>query len=68
MQIDVLCIGHAAYDLGVFLDHSPLEKTKSETPDLPGMGGGPGAPSASLLSSWGTPTLNRVEKTLANAD
>src|SRR5262249_52004128 len=50
---DVLCIGHAAYDLSVFMSGFPVENTKSETHSMLEAGGGPAANAAYLLSSWG---------------
>lgn len=55
MPVDVLCIGHAAYDLGVFVDAFPEENSKSETDELLESGGGPAANAAYLLSLWQTP-------------
>ena len=49
----VLCIGHAAYDLTVFVQRFPKENSKSETDELLECGGGPAANAAYLLSSWG---------------
>jgi sugar/nucleoside kinase (ribokinase family) len=53
MQIDVLCIGHAAYDVSVFVDGYPRENSKCETHELLEACGGPAANAAFLLSSWG---------------
>ena len=52
MRIDVLCVGHAAYDISVFVDQYPLENSKCETEDLLEDGGGPAANAAYLLSKW----------------
>ena len=52
MPIDVLCIGHAAYDLSVFLDGYPSENSKCETDTLLEGCGGPAANAAYLLSKW----------------
>ena len=51
--IDVLCIGHSAYDLSVFLPEFPVEGAKYETRRLQGCGGGPAANAACLLGLWG---------------
>jgi sugar/nucleoside kinase (ribokinase family) len=53
MPVDVLCIGHAAYDVSVFVDGYPLENSKSETFESLEACGGPAANAAYLLSSWG---------------
>ena len=53
MPADVLCIGHAAYDLSVFVDGYPTENSKCETHELLEACGGPAANAAYLLSSWG---------------
>jgi sulfofructose kinase len=53
MTIEVLCIGHAAYDVSVFLDGYPQEDSKSETYEWLEACGGPAANAAYLLSSWG---------------
>jgi sulfofructose kinase len=46
MPVEVLCIGHAAYDFSLFVDDFPLENSKTETPDLLQTGGGPAANAA----------------------
>ena len=53
MQIDALCIGHAAYDLSFFLDGFPAENSKCETNESQESCGGPAANAAWLMSSWG---------------
>jgi sulfofructose kinase len=53
MPVDVLCIGHAAYDISVFVEGFPPEDSKSETTELLEGGGGPAANAAYLLSLWG---------------
>ena len=50
--LDVLCIGHAAYDISGFVDHFPEENSKAETDQLLESGGGPAANAAYLLSRW----------------
>ena len=52
-MVEVLCIGHASFDLSVFLSGFPAENSKSETGQLLEAGGGPAANAAYLLSSWG---------------
>ena len=52
MAVDVLCIGHAAYDLSVFVDSFPQENSKCETQELLESAGGPAANAAYLLSMW----------------
>ena len=54
MAVEVLCIGHAAYDLSVFVDAFPDENSKCETEELLESGGGPAANAAYLLSLWQT--------------
>jgi sulfofructose kinase len=51
-MIEVLCIGHAAYDLSVFVSGFPAENSKGQTDQLLESGGGPAANAAYLLSSW----------------
>jgi len=53
MPIDILCIGHASFDLSVFVESFPKEDSKCETPELRESGGGPAANAAYLLSTWG---------------
>ena len=52
MKTEVLCIGHAAYDLSVFIESYPPENSKSETEDLLESCGGPASNAAYLLSKW----------------
>jgi sugar/nucleoside kinase (ribokinase family) len=51
--MDVLCVGHAAWDISVFLSDFPAENSKSEVRTLIECGGGPAANAACLLSRWG---------------
>jgi sugar/nucleoside kinase (ribokinase family) len=53
MSLDVLCIGHAAYDVFFYLEQFPSENSKSETSLSLESGGGPAANAAYLLSQWG---------------
>jgi sulfofructose kinase len=52
-MLEILCIGHAAYDISVFLPQFPLENSKGESDQVLESGGGPAANAAYLLSSWG---------------
>ena len=56
MPLDVLCIGHAACDVSLFVDQYPQENTKCETHESLEACGGPAANAAWLLSSWGLRT------------
>jgi sulfofructose kinase len=51
--MDVLCVGHSAWDISVFLDGYPAENSKSEIHEMLECGGGPAANAAYLLSKWG---------------
>jgi sulfofructose kinase len=51
--MDVLCIGHAAWDISVFVDGYPAENSKAEIHTMLECGGGPAANAACLLSRWG---------------
>jgi sulfofructose kinase len=51
--MDVLCIGHVAWDISVFIDGYPAENSKSEIHTMIECGGGPAANAACLLSRWG---------------
>jgi len=53
MAVDILCVGHAAFDICVFVESFPPENSKCETEELLESGGGPAANAAYLLSSWG---------------
>jgi len=53
MNAEVLCIGHAAYDVSMFVEKFPEEDTKTETAESLESGGGPAANAAYLLSKWG---------------
>jgi len=54
--MDVLCIGHAAWDISVFVDGFPAENSKCEIRTMLEAGGGPAANAAYLLSRWGVST------------
>jgi sulfofructose kinase len=51
--MDVLCVGHAAWDISVYLDSFPAENSKCETESLLECGGGPAANAACTLARWG---------------
>ena len=53
---DVLCVGHASFDLCMAVDAFPSENSKTETDALIESGGGPAANAAFLLARWGVPT------------
>lgn len=50
--MDVLCVGHAAWDITVFVPEYPAENSKCEIHRMLECGGGPAANAASLLSRW----------------
>ncbi|NLW56506.1 MAG: carbohydrate kinase [Firmicutes bacterium] len=52
-MVQVLCLGHAAYDLSVPVSSFPAENSKMEIESFHEAGGGPAANAAYLLSSWG---------------
>lgn len=51
--MDVLCVGHAAWDITVFVPEYPAENSKCEIHRMLECGGGPAANAAYLLSQWG---------------
>jgi sulfofructose kinase len=51
--MDVLCVGHAAWDISVFVPGYPAENSKCEIDTMIECGGGPAANAAYLLSRWG---------------
>lgn len=53
MQIDVLCIGHASYDLVLPVDHHPEADEKCFASGLIGAGGGPAANAAVAVARLG---------------
>lgn len=55
-MVDVLCIGHAAYDVTLPLQGYPVENQKYSVDRKIECGGGPAANAAYLLSKWGIPT------------
>ena len=56
MSVSALCVGHAAWDLCMFVDAYPAENSKTEIGFLIESGGGPAANAAWLLGHWGVPT------------
>ena len=52
IMTDVLCVGHAAYDISLFVDQYPQEDSKCQTEVLLEDCGGPAANAAYLLSKW----------------
>ena len=51
--MDVLCVGHASWDINLFSDGFPPENSKCEIRTMLECGGGPAANAAYLLSRWG---------------
>ncbi len=52
-SVELLAIGHASYDLTLFVDEFPRENSKLETYEMLEHGGGPAANAAYLLARWG---------------
>ncbi len=55
MKVEVLCVGHATWDLAMQMDGFPAENSKVQTEALVESGGGPAANAAWLLGRWGVP-------------
>ncbi|MEY3879642.1 MAG: hypothetical protein RIQ94_437, partial [Pseudomonadota bacterium] len=53
MNIDVLCVGHASYDLVFSVDHHPTADEKIVAEDFLGCGGGPTANAAVTVARLG---------------
>jgi sulfofructose kinase len=51
--MDVVCVGHATWDINLFVDGYPAENSKCEIHAMLECGGGPAANAAYLLSKWG---------------
>ncbi len=51
-MIDILCLGHSAYDISFSLDEYPREDQKYITSETWECGGGPAANAAYLLAKW----------------
>lgn len=52
----ILCIGHAAYDITIPVEHFPKENTKNRVAERIECGGGPASNAAYLLGKWGMDT------------
>ncbi|MDC7226271.1 MAG: PfkB family carbohydrate kinase [Spirochaetales bacterium] len=50
---DVICCGHAAYDLNFMMDEFPIEDRKYRIDELVQTGGGPASNAATLVAQWG---------------
>lgn len=50
--MDLLCIGHASWDISFFLNGYPVENSKLEIDSMQECGGGPAANAAYLLARW----------------
>ena len=53
MNVDVLCVGHASYDLVFSVDHHPAEDEKISAQGFIGCGGGPAANAAVTVAKLG---------------
>jgi sulfofructose kinase len=53
LEIDVLCVGHAAYDLSMTVDHHPGENEKCTASAMAACGGGPAANAAVAVARLG---------------
>ncbi|MFI3189073.1 carbohydrate kinase [Crenothrix sp. D3] len=53
MNIDVLCVGHASYDLMFSVDHHPTENEKTVADSFIACGGGPAANAAVMVAKLG---------------
>lgn len=51
--MNLICIGHAAYDITVALNQFPVENTKIRVDNRYECGGGPASNAAYLLGKWG---------------
>lgn len=54
--MNILCIGHAAYDITTPFEGYPVENTKNRVPMRVECGGGPASNAAYLLGKWGVKT------------
>ena len=54
--MNVLCLGHATYDVVIPVSDYPIENTKNRVDECLYCGGGPAANAAYLLSKWGVNT------------
>ncbi len=55
-MIEILCIGHSAYDITIPLSEYPVENMKYSVSSIVECGGGPAGNAAYLLSKWGIKT------------
>jgi sugar/nucleoside kinase (ribokinase family) len=51
-NIQIICCGHAAWDMNFMMDEFPAEDQKYKVENLIQSGGGPAANAASLLAKW----------------
>lgn len=56
ISVDILCLGHASYDLTFSVDHHPKEDEKAFANGFVGCGGGPAANAAVLAAKLGFKT------------
>ena len=54
--MEILCIGHATYDITILVDEYPKENDKYRIKERTECGGGPASNAAYLLSKWGVTT------------
>ena len=54
--MNIICVGHATYDITLPFKKYPLENTKIRTNVMSECGGGPASNAAYLLSKWGVNT------------
>ena len=53
IEVDVLCIGHASYDLVFLIDHHPAADEKTFATGFIDCGGGPAANAAIMVANLG---------------
>lgn len=53
IDMKILCIGHAAYDITIPVEEFPKENTKNRVNNRVECGGGPASNAAYLLAKWG---------------
>lgn len=53
MKMKIVCVGHAAYDITLPLEHFVVENTKNRVDSRIECGGGPASNAAYLLGKWG---------------
>lgn len=54
INLKILCIGHAAFDITYAVEEFPLENTKNRIKEMYACGGGPANNAAYLLGMWGS--------------